>query len=134
MKFKVISSEEAPSSLELDPKVLTALINSQLDDGMSGKKRVLACVVIPDYSGLLKCEIERAQLITGFKILKNNKRRVLNCIVPKAFINEGEYQKKMRNVEFLVDKEITKEQIGSQTAFMALDSLRSVLKLSSKLK
>lgn len=115
---------------------MAKFISSQLQEDRSSPKRrkVLACVVIPDYSKLLTYEIQRAELISGFKIMRNNQRRFMNCIVPKAFLNEKDYQIKMRNVEFQVDKQITRNQVSSQTAFLALDSLSSVLKLKAKFK
>lgn len=134
MKFKVNSLDQASTPLDLDPKVLIDFFNCQLNEGLSGKRKVLACVIMPDYSELLKYEIMRAELITGFKITKNQQGRFLSCILPKAFKNDREYQKKMKNIEFLVDKELTKLQIGSQSAFLVLDSLSSVLKLSSQFR
>lgn len=118
----------------MDSKVLADAVNNYLDEDGAGKRRVLACVVMPDYSGLLTNEIKRAELISGYKILRNKPRRMMDCIVPKEYLSEKEYQLQMRNIEFKVDKELAKPQLASQSAFLVLDSLRSVLKLNSRFK
>ena len=105
-------------------------MNRQLDTDGIGKKSVLTCVVMPDYSHLLANEIKRAELISGYSIMKGVSSRPLAWLVPKSFITDSEYNKNMRKLEFNIDNVLMREVVGSQTAFMALDSLSSVLKLS----
>lgn len=89
---------------------------------------------MPDYSQLLAKEIKRAELIVGHKIMRGVTSKPLTWLVPNAFINEREYNRRLRKLEFRIDNELAKECGGSQTAFLALDSLSSVLKLSKILK
>jgi hypothetical protein len=87
--------------------------------------KVLACVVIPDYSRLFKLEKEREKITLRYSMFHDDPP-LLRCFANKEYLREDAFHKKMQELNYQIDKELTKPLSGSRTAFIAVDSMQSV--------
>lgn len=90
-------------------------------------------MVIPDYSAQCLLEIDRKELEDSYKIIKANPP-FLRCLVSQEYLKEADYQQRLRELDYQIDQQLIKPQMGTKTAFMSLESLESIAKLKGELE
>lgn len=116
----------------MNPKRLTGFVKQKLLD-IHKNSRVYTSIVIPDYSKQCVLEIERRETEESYRLIKANPP-FFRCLVSKEYYNESAFSQKLRDLDFLIDQHIMKENEGSRTAFMSLESLESIAKLKGELE
>jgi hypothetical protein len=88
----------------------------------------LFSIVNPDYSNLFELENERASIVSTYRILSSH-APLLKCLVPKYLLNDQALERKIQELDFLIDVELTKPTNMSRNAFIAVNSLSNVLRI-----
>ena len=90
---------------------------------------MLKCLVIPDLTGIIEFEIERKKMQITYDIVKVRPPRLFKfkkwltcCCFPNYLASENEYEKAMRKIDYEIDLQLQKNMVGSNTAFLSLDS------------
>lgn len=90
-------------------------------------------VVIPDFSKQCVLEIDRKETEESYRLIKSNPP-FFRCLVSKEYYNESAFFQRLRELDFQIDEHLMKENEGSRTAFMSLESLESIAKLKGELE
>lgn len=91
------------------------------------------CIIIPDYTELLKKEIERQDVIITYEIFDEEKIS-LELIANKVYKHPDDFHKKLNTIDYEIDGLLTKPVLPSHTVFAAFDSLDTIMKLKEKLR
>lgn len=111
---------------------LNGFLKQKLIDGKVNSK-ILSCVILPDYSTIAKLEIEKKNLEDNYRIISDCKPWS-TFFIPKYYLHMMYLKKKLREVDYEIDKEITKQLKGSKTAFVCIESLTSISYLKKALE
>lgn len=132
LKLRTIDIEVESHSSEITSHKMIGVIKKELrKEGLDAT--INAAVVMPDHSKLFVLERTRADLITGHKIVMQTKP-LWKGLIPTEISNSQEYRKKLDQIEFSVDQQLTKPVKPSSTVFMALGSLKSISFLKQKFR
>jgi len=108
--------------------VLHQFLQKIIDPHDTNEGRVIAGIIIPDYSQLFQEESKLAEGITGYKIMRDQSP-FLKCLYPKEYLSDNHFKVFEATQNFKIDTCITNQIKSTHTAFVALDSLKSVLKI-----
>lgn len=116
--------------LEVMSQHLANYLSRLLVDGGS----VLSCVIIPDYNRLYKLEQERMYLLSRRNIFKHVQQPALKCFAKDSYFNDVLLGIELAQLDHRIDLEMTKAIYSSQTAFVLLDSVSTVQRLTQAIQ
>ena len=87
-----------------------------------------SCVIIPDYGRLYKLERQRQHKMHRRDVVSLHKP-FFRCCLKKQYTDPHEMNKVMQQIDYRIDREITKELKASHFAFVTLNSMEAVHRL-----
>jgi hypothetical protein len=112
--------------LEVQSQHLANHLNRLMDGGGS----VVSCVIIPDYNKLYKLEQERMYLLSRRNIFKYVQQPAIGCFAKDSYFKDLLLEVDLAKLDHQIDLEMTKKIYSSQTAFVLLDSVSAVQRLT----
>lgn len=132
LKLRTIDIEVVHYDKDITSHKLVGVVKTELrKQGLN--TRINAATVMPDFTRLFELEKERTDLISNFSIMAKYKPP-WKIVIPNEFLVASEYKKKIDQIDFLIDQELMKPIKPSTTAFMSLDSLKSISHLKNRFR
>lgn len=116
--------------MELDFTNLVTFFQNVIQD-CGGEGKILACIVIPDHSKLYDFERKREHVIMRYEMFRDDPPPLSWCFGSEAYLEDDAFERRIDQIDFQVDKQLTKHLKGTNTAFLLLDSLHTVLNIKN---
>lgn len=132
LKLRTIEIESKKAGFEVSGHKITGFIKTALrEQGLDSN--INSTIVLPDYSQLFDLESKRSEMKTNYQVIAQ-KKPPINFIIPKELKDKDAHAKKLDELNYLIDCQLTQDVKSSRTVFMCLNSLKSISYLQSKFK
>jgi hypothetical protein len=132
LKLRTIGIEVKHHSSDITSHKLVGLIKTELrTQGLDST--INAANIMPDYSKLFVLERRRAELTSSFGIISKFKPTT-KMVLPNEMVNAPDFRKKLDQMDFKIDKQLMHQVKPSRTAFMSLNSLKSISFLKKRFR
>lgn len=130
LKMYTIEVKSKGTNFDLNSKELKHYLQAELRK-LGYSDRIWGCIIVPDYSKLIELEAQRSELFVDFDQIEGY-QPLFKCLAAKELQSLQGFQQKLRLLDVYQDAAICQPLLGSFTAFMMLDNLKAVAKISNK--